>query len=308
MTPRERLEQAIEGIAVELEERLGRAGGGGQAPGAPAPRAAHPLRPRDAAELGYCHGIENYSRHLSGRAPGEPPPTLIDYFPDDFLLVVDESHQTIPQVRGMFHGDRSRKQTLVDFGFRLPSALDNRPLTFEEFDARVGQRIYVSATPAAWELQRAGGIVAEQVIRPTGLLDPQIEVRPAHGQVDDLVGEIRKVVAAGERVLVTTLTKRMAEELTHYLAELGIKVRYLHSDVETLERVEILTALRRGELRRAGRHQPPARGSRPAGGVAGRDPRRRQGGLPAQRHLAHPDRRPRGAQRQRPRPLLRRPR
>jgi excinuclease ABC subunit B len=199
-------------------------------------------------EMGYCHGIENYSRHLSGRAPGEPPPTLFDYFPDDLLLVVDESHQTIPQVRGMYHGDRSRKQTLVEFGFRLPSALDNRPLTFEELDARIGQRIYVSATPAPWELERAGGVVVEQLIRPTGLLDPVIEVRSAQGQVDDLVGEIKKTVARQERVLVTTLTKRMAEELTQYLGELGIRVRYLHSDVETLERVEIVTGLRRGDF------------------------------------------------------------
>ncbi len=248
VTPRDRLERAIDGIEVELVEWLGKL----EVEGKLLERQRLEQRTRFdlemLREIGYCHGIENYSRHLSGRAPGEPPPTLIDYFPDDFLLVVDESHQTIPQVRGMFHGDRSRKQTLVDFGFRLPSALDNRPLTFEEFDARVGQRIYVSATPAAWELQRAGGIVAEQVIRPTGLLDPQIEVRPAHGQVDDLVGEIRKVVAAGERVLVTTLTKRMAEELTHYLAELGFKVRYMHSDVETLERVAIVTSLRRGEF------------------------------------------------------------
>ena len=248
VTPRDRLERAIDGIEVELVEWLGKL----EAEGKLLERQRLEQRTRFdlemLREIGYCHGIENYSRHLSGRAPGEPPPTLIDYFPDDFLLVVDESHQTIPQVRGMYHGDRSRKQTLVDFGFRLPSALDNRPLTFEEFDARVGQRIYVSATPAAWELQRAGGIVAEQVIRPTGLLDPQIEVRPAHGQVDDLVGEIRKVVAASERVLVTTLTKRMAEELTHYLAELGFKVRYMHSDVETLERVAIVTALRRGEF------------------------------------------------------------
>ncbi len=248
VTPRDRMERAIEGIEAELPERLAVL----EAEGKLLERQRLEQRTRFdlemLREIGYCHGIENYSRHLSGRAPGEPPPTLLDYFPEDFLLVVDESHQTIPQVRGMFHGDRSRKQTLVDFGFRLPSALDNRPLTFEEFDARVGQRIYVSATPAPWELERAGGIVAEQVIRPTGLLDPQIDVRPARGQVDDLVGEIRRVVAARERVLVTTLTKRMAEELTHYLAELGFKVRYMHSDVETLERVEIVTALRRGDF------------------------------------------------------------
>jgi excinuclease ABC subunit B len=248
VTPRERMVRAIDSIQVELAERLPEL----EAQGKLLERQRLEQRVRFdlemLKELGYCHGIENYSRHLSGRAPGEPPPTLLDYFPEDFLLVVDESHQTLPQVRGMLHGDRARKQTLVDFGFRLPSALDNRPLSFEEFDARVNQRIYVSATPAALELERARGVVAEQVIRPTGLLDPEIEVRPAQGQVDDLVGEIRRVVARGERVLVTTLTKRMAEELTQYLTELGIRVRYLHSDVETLERVEILTALRRGEF------------------------------------------------------------
>ena len=248
VTPRERLERAVVTIQSELGERLALL----EAEGKLLERQRLEQRTRFdlemLKEIGYCHGIENYSRHLSGRAPGEPPPTLFDYFPDDFLLVVDESHQTIPQVRGMYFGDRSRKQTLVDFGFRLPSALDNRPLSFDEFDARVGQRIYVSATPAPWELQRTGGVVVEQLIRPTGLLDPVIEVRPAQGQVDDLVGEVRKVVERRERVLVTTLTKRMAEELTQYLAELGIKVRYLHSDVETLERVEIVTALRRGEF------------------------------------------------------------
>jgi len=248
VTPRERLERAIVTIQEELAERLPLL----ETEGKLLERQRLEQRTRFdlemLKEIGYCHGIENYSRHLSGRAQGEPPPTLFDYFPDDFLLVIDESHQTIPQVRGMYFGDRSRKQTLVDFGFRLPSALDNRPLNFDEFDARVGQRIYVSATPAPWELQRTGGVVVEQLIRPTGLLDPVIEVRPAQGQVDDLVGEVRKVVERRERVLVTTLTKRMAEELTQYLAELGIKVRYLHSDVETLERVEIVTALRRGEF------------------------------------------------------------
>ncbi len=248
VTPKERMERAIEGIKAELDERLPLL----EAEGKLLERQRLEQRTRFdlemLKEIGYCHGIENYSRHLSGRAPGEPPPTLFDYFPSDFLLVMDESHQTIPQVRGMYHGDRSRKQTLVDFGFRLPSALDNRPLTFEEFDARMGQRIYVSATPAPWELQRTGGVVVEQVIRPTGLLDPVIQVRPAKGQVDDLVGEVRKVVAQKERVLVTTLTKRMAEELTQYLQELGMRVRYMHSDVETLERVEIITALRRGEF------------------------------------------------------------
>jgi excinuclease ABC subunit B len=248
VTPRERLDRAVVTIQAELAERLALL----EAEGKLLERQRLEQRTRFdlemLKEIGYCHGIENYSRHLSGRSAGEPPPTLFDYFPDDFLLVVDESHQTIPQVRGMYFGDRSRKQTLVDFGFRLPSALDNRPLNFDEFDARVGQRIYVSATPAPWELQRTGGVVVEQLIRPTGLLDPVIEVRPAQGQVDDLVGEVRRVVERRERVLVTTLTKRMAEELTQYLAELGIKVRYLHSDVETLERVEIVTALRRGEF------------------------------------------------------------
>ena len=248
VTPKDRLERAIETIAEELGPRLDEL----EAQGKLLERQRLEQRTRFdlemLKEIGYCHGIENYSRHLSGRAPGEPPPTLFDYFPDDFLLVMDESHQTIPQVRGMYHGDRSRKQTLVDFGFRLPSALDNRPLNFEEFDARMGQRIYVSATPAPWELERTGGVIVEQLIRPTGLLDPVIDVRPAQGQVDDLVGEIRKIVARKERVLVTTLTKRMAEELTQYLNELGMRVRYMHSDIETLERVEIVTGLRRGDF------------------------------------------------------------
>ena len=248
VTPKSRLERAIEGIKIELVERLAEL----EAEGKLLERQRLEQRTRFdlemLQEIGYCHGIENYSRHLSGRAPGEPPPTLFDYFPDDFLLVMDESHQTVPQVRGMYHGDRSRKETLVSFGFRLPSALDNRPLTFPEFDERVGQRIYVSATPAPWELERTGGVVVEQVIRPTGLIDPVIEIRPAQGQVDDLIAEVRKVVDRKERVLVTTLTKRMAEELTQYLAELGMKVRYMHSDVETLERVEIVTGLRRGDF------------------------------------------------------------
>ncbi|MFY9821317.1 MAG: excinuclease ABC subunit UvrB [Thermoanaerobaculia bacterium] len=248
VTPKDRLEAAVEGIRFELADRLAVL----EAEGKLLERQRLEQRTRFdlemLKEIGYCHGIENYSRHLSGRAPGQPPPTLFDYFPDDFLLVVDESHQSIPQVRGMYHGDRSRKQTLVDFGFRLPSALDNRPLTWEEFDARMGQRIYVSATPAPWELERTGGVIVEQLIRPTGLLDPVIEIRPAQGQVDDLMAEVRRIVEKKERVLVTTLTKRMAEELTQYLAELGMKVRYMHSDIETLERVEIITSLRRGEF------------------------------------------------------------
>lgn len=199
-------------------------------------------------ELGYCNGIENYSRHLDGRKAGEPPATLIDYFPEDFILFIDESHITVPQIGGMFNGDRSRKQTLVDYGFRLPSALDNRPLNFDEFKARIGQAVYVSATPGPWELERAQGLVVEQIIRPTGLLDPLVEVRPTKGQVDDLLSECKKRVAASERVLVTTLTKRMAEELTGYLNDYGVRARYLHSDIDTLERVAILQALRAGEF------------------------------------------------------------
>jgi excinuclease ABC subunit B len=198
--------------------------------------------------IGYCHGIENYSRHLSGRLPGEAPPTLLDYVPSDYLLFVDESHQTIPQVRGMYHGDRSRKQTLVDYGFRMPSALDNRPLTFEEFEHRTDSVVYVSATPGPYELTKSAGVVVEQVIRPTGLVDPQTEVRPVKGQVDDLLEEIRARAARNQRVLVTTLTKRMSEDLAEYFAEVGVRCRYLHSEIETLERVRILRDLRRGEF------------------------------------------------------------
>ncbi len=197
-------------------------------------------------ELGWCHGIENYSRHLTGREPGEAPPTLLDYFPNDWLLIVDESHISVPQVGGMYRGDRSRKTTLVEFGFRLPSALDNRPLNFEEFGEHLHQVVYVSATPGDYELQMAEGVVVEQIIRPTGLMDPQIEVRPASGQVDDLLGELREVVKRKERALVTTLTKRMSEELSEYLGEQGLKVKYLHSDIKTIERVQILQDLRRG--------------------------------------------------------------
>jgi excinuclease ABC subunit B len=197
-------------------------------------------------EMGFCHGVENYSRWLDGRGPGEAPFTLFDYFPDDLLVVIDESHVSIPQVGGMYRGDRARKETLVNFGFRLPSALDNRPLRFEEWEERAAQRIYVSATPAEYELEHCGGVIVEQIIRPTGVLDPEVEVRPAEGQVDDLLGEIRARVERGERVLVTTLTKRMAEELTDYYDEVGVKVRYLHSDIKTLERMEILRDLRKG--------------------------------------------------------------
>ena len=198
--------------------------------------------------IGYCHGIENYSRHLSGRLPGEAPPTLLDYVPQDFLMFIDESHQSVGQVRGMFNGDRARKQTLVDYGFRMPSALDNRPLTFEEFEHRLNQVIYVSATPGPYELTKSGGVVVEQVIRPTGLVDPQVEIRPVKGQVDDLLEEIRKRAEKNERVLVTTLTKRMAEDLAEYFSEVGVRCRYLHSEVETLDRIKILRDLRRGEF------------------------------------------------------------
>jgi excinuclease ABC subunit B len=198
--------------------------------------------------VGYCHGIENYSRHFTGRLPGEPPPTLLDYVPRDYLLFIDESHQTVPQLHGMYHGDRSRKETLVEYGFRLPSALDNRPLTFAEFEHRVNQIIYVSATPGPYELTKSAGVVVEQIIRPTGLVDPAVEVRSVKGQIDDLLHEIRQRVEQGERVLVTTLTKRMAEDLAEYYSEVGVRCRYMHSEIETLERVKILRDLRKGEF------------------------------------------------------------
>jgi excinuclease ABC subunit B len=198
--------------------------------------------------MGFCSGVENYSRWLSGRKPGDPPPCLLDYFPKGWLLVIDESHQTVPQIGSMYKGDRSRKETLVEFGFRLPSALDNRPLRFDEFEAFATQTLYVSATPAEYELQKAGGVVVEQIIRPTGLTDPKIEVRPVSSQVDDLLAEIRRRVELGERVLVTTLTKRMAEDLTEYYTDVGVKCRYLHSDIDTLERSAILRDLRKGEF------------------------------------------------------------
>jgi excinuclease ABC subunit B len=198
--------------------------------------------------MGYCHGIENYSRHFTGRLPGEPPPTLLDYFPRDYLMFIDESHQTVPQLHGMYHGDRSRKETLVEYGFRLPSALDNRPLTFPEFEHRMNQIIYVSATPGPYELTKSAGVVVEQIIRPTGLVDPPVEIRPVKGQIDDLLHEIRERVSRGERVLVTTLTKRMSEDLAEYYSEVGVKCRYMHSEIETLERVKILRDLRKGEF------------------------------------------------------------
>jgi excinuclease ABC subunit B len=245
-TPKETLERAIGTIRLELDARLAELTQAGRALEAQRLHQRTMFDLEMIKELGYCSGIENYSRHLSGRAPGEPPPTLLDYFPEDFLLVVDESHVTLPQVRGMFFGDRSRKQVLVDYGFRLPSALDNRPLTYDEFRQRVHQVIAVSATPSAEELERAGGEIVEQVIRPTGLLDPVIEIRPVKGQVDDLLAVVRDAASRNERVLVTTLTKRMAEELTNYFTEVGVRCRYLHSDIETLDRVAILADFRRG--------------------------------------------------------------
>src|SRR4051812_21108943 len=247
VTPADRLTRAMAGIKDELRGRLAELKAGNKLVEEQRlqQRTLYDLEMLE--QMGRCKGIENYSRHLSGRAPGEPPPTLLDYFPKDYLLFVDESHQTIPQIAAMFKGDRSRKETLVDFGFRLPSALDNRPLRFDEWEARAGQKVFVSATPADYELASAEGVVVEQIIRPTGLLDPEIEVRPVGQQVDDLLGEIRERVKANERVLVTTLTKRMAEDLTEYYAELGVRVRYLHSDIDTLERIEILRDLRLGE-------------------------------------------------------------
>jgi excinuclease ABC subunit B len=245
-TPRETLERAIGTIRIELDARLAELTKAGKLLEAQRLHQRTMFDLEMIKELGYCNGIENYSRHLSGRGEGEPPPTLLDYFPKDFLLVVDESHVTLPQVRGMYHGDRSRKQVLVDYGFRLPSALDNRPLTYAEFRQRLNQVIAVSATPAPEELERAGGEIVEQVIRPTGLVDPAIEVRPVKGQVDDLLAVVRAEAAAGDRVLVTTLTKRMAEELTNYFTEVGVRCRYLHSDIEVMERVSILSDFRRG--------------------------------------------------------------
>ena len=248
VAPRERTKKAVETIKEELTQRRGDLEKEGRLLEAQRLHQRTMFDLEMIQEIGYCHGIENYARHLTGRQPGEPPPTLLDYLPADALIVVDESHQTVPQVRGMYHGDRSRKEVLVAYGFRLPSALDNRPLTFEEWEARVKQVVFVSATPGPYEMSKAQGVVVEQIIRPTGLIDPPIEVRPVKGQVDDLLQEIRARVAAGERVLVTTLTKRMAEDLTQYYQELSVRVRYLHSDIETLERVEILRDLRRGEF------------------------------------------------------------
>ena len=247
VTPRQQLQRATEGIRGELLERLDYFDKSGRflEKQRLEQRTAYDLEMLE--QMGFVQGIENYSRHLSNRSVGEPPPTLLDYFPDDFLLIIDESHQTVPQIGAMYRGDRSRKETLVEYGFRLPSALDNRPLKFEEFEKYMRRTIFVSATPGDYEIEQCAGVVVEQLIRPTGLVDPMIEVRPVTGQVDDLLGEIRKRVERNERVLVTTLTKRMAEDLTEYYAELGVRVRYLHSDVETLDRIDLLRDLRAGE-------------------------------------------------------------
>ena len=246
VTTEKRMKLAVESVRVELKERLIQLRAENKLLEAQRleQRTMYDLELLD--EMGFCPGIENYSRHLTGRNPGDPPPTLLSYFPDDFLLFVDESHVSVPQIGGMYRGDRSRKETLVEFGFRLPSALDNRPLNFEEFEAMTHQTVYVSATPADYEVQQSGRVLVEQLIRPTGLIDPEVGVRPARSQVDDLLEEIRKRVEKKERVLVTTLTKRMAEDLTDYYQDLNVRVRYLHSDIETLERVEIIRELRRG--------------------------------------------------------------
>jgi excinuclease ABC subunit B len=243
----ERKASAIDSITAELNEQVARLESEGRMVEAQRVNQRTRFDLEMIKSMGYCHGIENYSRHFSGRLPGEAPPTLLDYFPRDYLLFIDESHATIPQVHGMWHGDRSRKQNLVDYGFRLPSAMDNRPLTFEEFEARVHQTIYVSATPGPYELTKAAGVVIEQVIRPTGLIDPEVEIRPVKGQIDDLLAEIRDRASRNERVLVTTLTKRMSEDLAGYYTEVGVRCRYMHSEIETLERVKLLASLRRGE-------------------------------------------------------------
>ena len=245
-TSRDKLERCIENIETDLAARLEEFKAEGKLLEAQRLEQRTRYDIEMLREIGYCTGIENYSRYFDGRAPGEAPFTLLDYFPKDFILFIDESHATIPQIRAMYNGDAARKRSLVDYGFRLPAAFDNRPLKFHEFEQRVNQAIYVSATPGPYEMEHASQVV-EQIIRPTGLIDPEIIVRPATNQVDDLLGEIRKVAAAGGRVLVTTLTKRMAESLTSYLRELEVRVEYLHSDVETLERIKLIRSLRLGE-------------------------------------------------------------
>jgi excinuclease ABC subunit B len=248
VTGRRSRRRIIEDIQEELQQRIDFYQNAGKAVEAQRIEERTRYDMEMILELGYCNGIENYARHITGRKAGQPPPTLLDYFPGDFLLFIDESHISIPQIRGMYNGDRSRKQTLVEYGFRLPSALDNRPLRFEEFLKRISRVIYVSATPSEYELEKAGDAVVEQIVRPTGLIDPKIEVRSAENQVDDLFSEIRARAESNQRVLVTTLTKRMAEDLTEYYTDLGVRVRYLHSDIKTLERIEIIRDLRAGEF------------------------------------------------------------
>ncbi len=304
VTSKPTIERAVVEIRHELEERLKELEAEGKQ------LEAHRLRQRTEydvemmTELGFCSGIENYSRILDGRPAGSAPYTLIDYFPSDFVCFIDESHQTVPQLGGMYEGDRSRKQTLVDFGFRLPSALDNRPLRFDEFLQRVPQLVFVSATPGPFEL-RNSKVVSEQLIRPTFIVDPEVELRATKNQIDDLLNEVRRREEVGERVLVTTLTKKMAEDLTDYLLEAGVKARYLHSEIDTLERIQIIRGAPARRVRRPGRREPAPRGPRPAGGLSGRDPRRRQGGLPARKDGADPDDRAGCAAHQRKSPALR---
>ena len=301
----DRMERAIAGIEAELVERLAELEKQGKLLEAQRLRMRTTYDIEMMRQVGFCSGIENYSRHIDGRPAGSASNTLLDYFPEDFLIVIDESHNTVPQIGGMYEGDRSRKTMLVDHGFRLPSAIDNRPLKWEEFVDRIGQTVYLSATPGPYELGRTDGAYVEQVIRPTGLVDPEVVVKPTRGQIDDLVHEIRTRAEKDERVLVTTLTKKMAEDLTDYLLELGVRVRYLHSEVDTLRRVELLRELRQGEFDVLVGHQPAARGPRPARGVAGLDPGRGQGRLPAVRHVADPDHRAGRAQRLRSGPHVR---
>ena len=298
VTGDEIIQRAVGTIEVELRERLQEFQQQGKLLEAQRLRVRTEHDLEMLAETGVCSGVENYSRHLDGRAPGETPFTLLDFFPKDYLCVIDESHVAVPQLHGQYAGDRSRKDVLVEHGFRLPSAKDNRPLRFDEFVERVPQCVFVSATPGPFELEHSMQVV-EQVIRPTGLVDPEVTIMPTKGQVDDLMARIATTVAAGGRVLVTTLTKKMAEDLTDYLADAGVRVQYLHSDIDTITRIEILPRTATGHHRRPGGDQPPPRGPRPARGGAGGHPRRRQGGLPALGVVADPDDGPGRPQRRR---------
>ena len=307
VTPGPTLKQATEAIKFELAERLKELEAEGKLLEHQRLEQRTNFDLEMIAATGSCAGIENYSRFLTGRLPGEPPPTLFEYLPDNALLFVDESHQTVPQIGAMSKGDHRRKITLAEYGFRLPSCIDNRPLRFAEWDMMRPQTVSVSATPGPWEMERTQGVFAEQVIRPTGLIDPPVEIKPVEEQVDDLINEAKKTALAGYRTLVTTLTKRMAEDLTEFLHEAGLKVRYMHSDVETLERIEIIRDLQARRVRRAGRHQPAARRARHSRMRAGGDFGRRQGRFPAQRNIAGANHWPRRAQRRWPRHPLRRP-